>query len=106
MSYSNDYNISGKAGISETGISKLCVSINSYALKLKKSLDEIDDLVEDSKSYFAGELSDVFTIKLNSIMNYKTQVKDNVLSYVDDYNTVVSKFKTIDNSITFNKRNN
>ena len=103
MSYSNDANLSAKAGVNTDGITKLEVSISSSALKIKKSLDDIYDLIDDSSSYFGGDTKDDFLKKFNDVIGKRTRIKDNVLSYIDDYNKVVSKFKTLDASITFNK---
>lgn len=103
MSYSEDYLLSSKAGINATGLSRLCVAVNSSALKVKKSLDDISDLIEDSSTYFSGDTKDDFMKVFNDVIGKKTRIKDNILSYVDDYNTVISKFKNLDVSITFNK---
>ena len=103
MSYSNDANLGAKAGVNTDGITKLEVSISSSALKIKKSLDDIYDLIDDSSSYFGGDTKDDFLKKFNDVIGKRTRIKDNVLSYIDDYNKVVSKFKTLDASITFNK---
>ena len=103
MDSSNELNKSSKAGVDSAGISKLCVDINYFALKLKKSLDDVCDLVDDYSVYFNGDTSDDFTSKINNILVKQTMIKDNILSYVDDYNSVVSKFKTQELSITFNE---
>lgn len=103
MSYSNGLDLNAKASVNPSGISKLGVSINSSALKIKKSLDDIYDLIDDSSIYFGGDTRDDFLTKFNDVIGKRTRIKDNILSYVDDYNSVVSKFKTLDTSITFNK---
>jgi hypothetical protein len=103
MGYSNNFILNNRAGISVSGISRLCVSINSSALKLKKSLDDIYDLIDDSSSYFSGDTRNDFVKKFNDVIIKRTMIKNNILSYVDDYNSVASKFKTMDSSITFNE---
>ena len=106
MNNSDNFKQDAMAGVNIGGISNLCISINFYASKIKKELDEISDLVDDSKYYFDGDTKDDFFKKFNDIISEKKIIKDNISSYIDDYNAVVNKFKLFDNSITFNKIGN
>jgi len=103
MDYSKDYSINDKAMINALGMEKLSTEVLDYALRIKKSLDEIDDMIIESSDFFEGDTRDDFLVKFNDIISKKVRIKDNILAYADDYNTVISKFKTIDTSITFNE---
>ena len=76
MSYSNDANLGAKAGVNTDGITKLEVSISSSALKIKKSLDDIYDLIDDSSSYFGGDTKDDFLKKFNDVIGKRTRIKE------------------------------
>ena len=102
MVYFNKLELNNKAGISSSGISRLCISISSSALRVKKNLDEINNLIDDSSFYFNGDTRDDFIKKFKDIIVRKKRINDNILSYVDDYNSVVKKFSNLDSSIVFN----
>lgn len=87
-------------GLSDEGMTSLCSDIQSYAEKISKSLNDIDDLVDGSISFYDDDTRNVFVNKKTNFKVSKNNIVNNVASFVDEYNNVVSSYKKRDSLVT------
>lgn len=88
------------ANVNVGKIGSLCAEVQEYYAAIKSALESIDDLVEASVSFYNGDTFAAFRAKKVNLQLSKENILGNVNSYIDDYNFVVSKFKTKDVSTT------
>lgn len=94
-----DSKVTGMAGIKADGIKDLCLNIQNYNENIKKALTRISDLVDDSSTYYSSESRSSVVQKCNSFKLSYDVIFENISTYIDDYNSAVSKFEEIDSSI-------
>ncbi|MBQ7104366.1 MAG: hypothetical protein IJN90_00730 [Bacilli bacterium] len=92
--------ISGYFSIKEEKVKNICLDIQSYLINIQKSLNGIDDIVDDSKKYYNDDTSSFFVEKKNNFMISKNNIITNISSYIDEYNNAITKFKDYDSSIS------
>lgn len=88
------------AFIDEARIKTLCIEIQGYVENIKKSLERVSDLVDDSQSFYQDDTRNVFVSKSNDFRMCHNIILNNMMSYIDDYNYVLSKYRSNDSMMT------
>lgn len=83
-------------GINTDKISSLCLEIQDYADKIKNVLNQIEDVVDNLDTNFQGDGALEFKNKFLNLRDYYPIIYENITSYIDDFNTLVSKYKNND----------
>lgn len=77
-----------KSGIEENKINSLCLDIQNYSEKIRNSLNQMSDVMEELKKSFHGEISQEIFEKYEFLkLSYPT-IEKNILSYIDEFNKV------------------
>lgn len=71
-------------GISETGIDKLMMDIIDYAEKMNQILNNISNLVEDTKEFYDCDSGEKFRNRYGELQQSFSTVNKNILSYNTD----------------------
>ena len=71
-------------GISSTGIDKLMTDILDYADKSNKIINQIDEIVEGTASYFKCDSGDTFRTRFSQFNYEAATINKNILSYNTD----------------------
>ena len=91
-----------EALIDEVGIKQLCIDIMQYVENIKKALDYYNDRVESIKA-ICNDNTYLRVVNKKSEFNlYRNLLIGNLISFVDDYNYVIKKFKNYDAQVTVN----
>ena len=80
-------------GISIEGIDKLMSDILDYVDKSNKILNQIDDLVDETSSYFSCESGDKFREKFEMLKAGTPIINSNILSYNTDLMNVKHNYQ-------------
>ncbi len=91
-----------KAFIDDMAVKRLCMDVMQYVENIKKALDRYNDLVDDIKTYYNDNTYQYVLNKKNNFNIYRNISINNLMSYVDDYNYVLNKFKNYDASFAIN----
>lgn len=106
MSSVGELNEKMVAAIDAKAINSLCLDIQALAEAIKKNLNDVNDLIDCSNSCYSGDTRSVFNDKKNNLMFSRENIINNGLSYIDDYNLVISRFKNVDVSLTLSNKIN
>jgi uncharacterized protein YukE len=79
-------------GISSTGIDKLMTDFIDYAEKSNKIINQIDEIVEGTASYFKCESGDTFRSRYSQLNYEAATINKNILSYNTDFLAVKSNY--------------
>ena len=89
-----------EAFVDPVGLGYLCEDVQDYMIGMKSAMSPIDDLVEDCSNFYIGDTFSTFVEKKSSLKLSTKNILNNVNSFIDDYNFVLSKFKNEDTSIS------
>ncbi len=92
-----------KANVNPNLVKNLCYDIQAYMQNIKKCIDNVSDFTDGYYTYYSDDTKNTFVNKKKNYMFSKENILSNISSYIDEYNTVVSKFQTHDISFTPNK---
>ena len=89
-----------QAGINVDSIDKLILDIYNYAEKVTGTLNQISDLIEQTKTYcLCDEINDL----RNKFESFKTNfpiINKNIISYADDFIKLKNRYQTVDERLT------
>lgn len=89
-----------EVGINVDSVDKLILDIYSYAEKISKTLNQISELMDQTKNYCS---CDEITALRNKFENFKTNfvtINKNIISYSDDFIKLKNKYQNIDEQLT------
>lgn len=89
-------NINRVAGVDSNAIHSLCSEILEYKEKIRNILQNITDSFEESKKYISGDLFDDFDIKYMELKSSYKIIEQNIDSYIDEYNALLSSEELLD----------
>lgn len=89
-----------QVGINKDAIQKLCLEIQDYSDKVKIKLNQIGDKWYEAKPYFEGNGVVEFQNKFSKLEDSFETISNNILSYIDDFNTLISKYESLDTSLS------
>ena len=92
-------------GINEEKLDKLILDIYNYCEKINVTLNQVSDVVEDTKVFYTGDVADSFRKKFSLYSSNFLNIRANLCSYADDLIKLKSKINLIDyNSASTVKR--
>lgn len=106
MSSTGELNEMMDAAIDVKAIGSLCLDIQTFAESMKKNLNDVNDLIDFSSFCYVGDTRSIFIDKKANLMLSKGNIVSNGLSYIDDYNLVISRFKNTDVTLTLSNKIN
>lgn len=90
MNNSNNLN-----GINEIKIDKMVLDLRNYVEKINRTLNQISEVVDDTKNYFLSQSGNLYRTKYDLLeANYST-IKNNLLSYSDDLLKVKFRYQSM-----------
>lgn len=80
-------------GISNEGIDKVMLDLLDYADKSNKTLNQIDDLIDETKNYFACESGEIFREQFEMLKTGFRTIHTNLISYHNDLMRVKQNYQ-------------
>lgn len=89
-----------EVGINIDSVDKLILDIYNYAERINKTLNQISNVVDQTKSFYACDAADNYRNKFNSFRTNFNVVNKNVISYAEDLIKLKNKYQNIDDNMT------
>lgn len=83
-------------GINTEAIEKLCLDVQDYASKIKNTLSQIDDVVQNATTSFSGDGYSEFRNKFLVLKESFPVIYENISSYIDEFNILRSNYENLD----------
>lgn len=87
-------------GINTERISALCLEVQDYADKIKNVLSQIEDVYDNLEPHLQGDGVKEFKNKFETLKEYFPIIYDNITSYIDEFNTLSSKYSSNDEELS------
>lgn len=87
-------------GINVDSIDKLILDIYSYAEKINKTLNEISNIVDDTKTFYQCENGTNYRRKFDDFKTNFVIVDGNLKGYAEDLIKLKNRYNKIDENIT------
>lgn len=81
------------SGINEGRLDKLALDLLGYIEKINNTLNQISEVVEDTKNYFDSSIANSYRNKYDLFKTNYNVVKKNLSSYSSDLTKVKFKYK-------------
>ena len=89
-----------KIGVNVDGIDKLILDIYNYAEKINKTLNQITNVVEQTKSFYDCDIANDYRNKFNNFKTNFNIINKNIQSYAEDLIKLKNKYRDVDMNIT------
>ncbi len=86
-------------GINYEAMDKLILDIYSYAEKVNKTLNQILDVVDDTKNFYECEAATNYRNKFNSFSANFNIINKNLISYAEDMIKLKNKYIVSDQNL-------
>ncbi len=96
----NDISSTKIRGIDEPKLDKLIIDIYDYADRIKRLLNEVDDLVLETSNFYYCNEADEFRKKFEVLKSSFPSVNRNIISYAEDLISAKLKFNNIDRDLS------
>ena len=93
-------------GLNEEGIKKVIMDIYDYCEKINKTLNQISDVVEDTKNFYCCDTADEYRKKFTEFSSNFPTIVNSLKSYADDLNKLKSNVSLIDSNMAFSVKKN
>ena len=87
------------SGINVLKMDQLIMDINDYNEKIKKTLSDISDLIEKTKSYYSSKESTSYVAAFNNFKTNNDIILKNIKSYADDMVRLKGKYSNVESEI-------
>lgn len=87
-------------GINIDSIDKLILDIYNYAERVNKTLNQIMDVVDQTKNFYDCEAAQNYRNKFNSFKTNFNVINKNLNSYAEDLIKLKNKYQNVDSNIT------
>lgn len=87
-------------GINIDSIDKLILDIYNYAERVNKTLNQITDVVDQTKNFYDCEAAQNYRNKFNSFKTNFNVINKNLNSYAEDLIKLKNKYQNVDSNIT------
>lgn len=84
------------AGINEEDLGNLSIEVIDYADRISEIFDKIDACMEKLPNYYKGIPSDRITEYYNNLKPYYGIIKENIITYSDDFIELIKKMQEND----------
>lgn len=88
-----DYNVTG---INEEDLSSLSIEVLDYADRITEIFDKIDACMDRLPDYYQGESCSALMNFYNELVPYYSIIKNNIVSYSDDFIELIKKMQDND----------
>lgn len=88
------------SGINEAGLDQIMMDIVDICGQLKNDMNNINDIIVNSKNYFTGPAGDEFRRKFATMNSQFTVLNDNILSYKSDLMQVKLSYIQMEQVVT------
>ena len=89
-----------EVGINLDSIDKLILDIYNYAERVNKTLNQISDVVDQTKNFYAWESADNYRNKFNSFRTNFKVVNKNLISYAEDLIKLKNRYQNMSDEMT------
>jgi len=89
-----------EVGINLDSIDKLILDIYNYAERVNKTLNQISDVVDQTKNFYACESADNYRNKFNSFRTNFKVVNKNLISYAEDLIKLKNRYQNMSDEMT------
>ena len=86
-------------GINIDSVDKLILDIYNYAEKINKTLNQISEVVDETKNFYDCEVADNYRNKFNHFKANFNIINKNIISYSDDLIKLKNRYQTVNNDI-------
>lgn len=86
-------------GINIDSVDKLILDIYNYAEKINKTLNQISEVVDETKNFYDCEVADNYRNKFNNFKANFNIINKNIISYSDDLIKLKNRYQTVNNDI-------
>lgn len=93
MNNSNNLN-----GINETKLDKMILDLRNYVEKINRTLNQISEVVDDTKNYFSSQSGNLYRKKYSLLEANFSTIKNNLLSYSDDLLKVKFRYQSMNSN--------
>lgn len=87
-------------GINVDTIDKLILDIYNYAEKINKTLNQISEVVDQTKTFYECDTANNYRNKFNSFRTNFVVIDKNLKSYAEDLIKLKNKYQRIDDNLT------
>ncbi len=84
------------AGLNEESINAFCLEIQDYIERFQVLFNQFDQAMNDAKTVFSDEVSNVFFEKYAILQKSYDIVKKNLFGYIDDFQKAITTYKNLD----------
>lgn len=89
-----------EVGINIDSIDKLILDIYNYAERINKTLNQISNVVDQTKSFYECDAANAYRRKFNSFRTNFSVIDKNLKSYADDLIKLKNRYQNVDRNIT------
>lgn len=89
-----------EVGVNLDSVDKLILDIYNYAERVNKTLNQISDVVDQTKNFYACEVADNYRNKFNSFRTNFKVVNKNLVSYAEDLIKLKNRYQNISDDMT------
>ena len=100
MGSETKYSDSFITAISEKELALIDVKLGDYIDYISKSFNNLNDLIDESNSYFKGDFADSFVNKYSQYQSYHSCIIENLNSFKTDLVNVMKNYIGFNKSIT------
>lgn len=87
-------------GINIDSVDKLILDIYNYAERVNKTLNQISNVVDQTKSFYVCDAADNYRNKFNSFRTNFSIVNKNLISYAEDLIKLKNRYQNISDDMT------
>lgn len=89
-----------EVGINLDSVDKLILDIYNYADRVSKTLNQIADVVDDTKKFYDCDAADEYRKKFNSFRTNFKVVNKNLVSYANDLIKLKNRYQNMSDDMT------
>lgn len=89
-----------EVGINLDSIDKLILDIYNYAERANKTLNQIADVVDQTKTFYNCDEADNYRNKFNSFRTNFKVVNKNLVSYAEDLIKIKNRYQNVSDEMT------
>lgn len=87
-------------GINIDSIDKLILDIYNYAERINKTLNQVSDVVDQTKNFYDCETATNYRNKFNDFKTNFSIMNENLKSYAEDLIKLKNRYQNVDSNIT------
>lgn len=89
-----------EVGINIDSVDKLILDIYNYAERINKTLNQISNVVDQTRNFYVCDAANNYRNRFNSFRTNFNVVNKNVISYAEDLIKLKNRYQNIDDNMT------